>query len=293
MNPMDIAFPNLGIYLENIPKKFTVFGFDVALYGCIIAVAIIAGIWMVVHEAKVTGQDSDTYWDFALYAIVFSVVGARIYYVVFSWNQFKDNLWRVFDIRSGGMAIYGSVIASFITLFVYCKIKKSNPLQMGDAGVLGLLLGQIIGRWGNFTNREAFGGYTNGLFAMRLPLVSVRSRDLTSEIAAHNQEGANYIQVHPTFLYESIWNLLLFSLILVYRKRKKFHGEICLFYLGGYGLGRFFIEGLRTDQLLLPGTGLAVSQLLSLGLFIFALTADIVVRVRINKGKISSLKRRE
>jgi len=285
MNAMDIAFPNLGIYLENVPKKFTVFGFDIALYGCIIAFGIMAGILLAVHDAKVTGQNTDTYWDFAVYAVIFSVIGARVYYVAFTWNHFKDNLWSIFDTRSGGMAIYGGVIAAFITLFVFCKIKKKNPFQMGDTGVLGLILGQIIGRWGNFTNREAFGEYTDGLFAMRLPIESVRSFEITDKIAAHITEGVNYIQVHPTFLYESMWNLVLLILLLCYRRRKKFHGEICLFYLAGYGLGRFLIEGLRTDQLLLPGTGLAVSQLLSLVLFILALAADMLVRFRIKKGK--------
>lgn len=286
MNAMDIAFPNLGIYLENVPKKFTVFGFDIALYGCIIAFGIMAGILLAVYDAKVTGQNPDTYWDFAVYAVIFSVIGARIYYVAFTWNHFKDNLWSIFDTRSGGMAIYGGVIAAFITLFVFCKIKKKNPFQMGDTGVLGLILGQIIGRWGNFTNREAFGEYTDGLFAMRLPIESVRSFEITDKIAAHITEGVNYIQVHPTFLYESVWNLVLLILLLCYRRRKKFHGEICLFYLAGYGLGRFLIEGLRTDQLLLPGTGLAVSQLLSLVLFILALAADMLVRFRIKKGKV-------
>lgn len=286
MNAMDIAFPNLGIYLENVPKKFTVFGFDIALYGCIIAFGIMAGILLAVYDAKVTGQNPDTYWDFAVYAVIFSVIGARIYYVAFTWNHFKDNLWSIFDTRSGGMAIYGGVIAAFITLFVFCKIKKKNPFQMGDTGVLGLILGQIIGRWGNFTNREAFGEYTDGLFAMRLPIESVRSFEITDKIAAHITEGVSYIQVHPTFLYESVWNLVLLILLLCYRRRKKFHGEICLFYLAGYGLGRFLIEGLRTDQLLLPGTGLAVSQLLSLVLFILALAADMLVRFRIKKGKV-------
>ncbi len=293
MNPMDIAFPNLGIYLENVPKKFTVFGFDIALYGCIIAVGIMAGILLAVHDAKVTGQEADSYWDFAVYAVVFSVIGARIYYVVFSWENFQDNLWSIFDIRGGGMAIYGSVIAAVITLLVFCRIKKKNPFQMGDTGALGLILGQIIGRWGNFTNREAFGEYTDGLFAMRLPLQAVRSRDITETIAGHIEEGCDYIQVHPTFLYESMWNLLLLCLLLIYRRRKKFHGEICLLYFVGYGLGRFFIEGLRTDRLLFPGTFLAVSRLLSLGLIVLALTTEIVVRVWIRKGKMSPLKERD
>lgn len=288
MNVTDIAFPHLGIYLENIPKSFSIFGFEIAFYGLIIGIGVLAGLLMAVHDAKVTGQSPDTYWDFAIYAIIFSIIGARIYYVVFSWDSYKDNLLSIFNTRNGGMAIYGAVIAAFITLFVYTKIKKLNPFQLGDTGVLGLILGQIIGRWGNFMNREAFGGYTDNLFAMRLPIEAVRSHEITEEMWAHVTEGVNYIQVHPTFLYESVWNLMILILMLCYRKHKKFHGEVCLLYFGGYGLGRFFIESLRTDQLLIPGTAFPVSQVLSLCMVIFAVVTDIVVRIRIKKGKMEA-----
>lgn len=280
MGQGDIAFPHLGIYLENVPKGFEVFGFTITLYGIIIATGIVLGILLATHEAKVSGQDAETYWDFAIYAIVFSILGARLYFVIFSWDTYQNDLLSILNLRKGGLAIYGAVIAAFITLFVYAKIKKKNFFQMGDTGVLGLILGQIIGRWGNFTNREAFGQYTDGLFAMRLPVTAVRSKDITVEMADHVTGAINYIQVHPTFLYESMWNLFLLVLMLIYKKRKKFHGEICLFYLGGYGIGRFFIEGLRTDQLLIPHTQLAVSQILGLALFAFSAAVDIVVRMK-------------
>ncbi len=286
MNAMDIAFPYLGIFLENVPKKFNVFGFEIAFYGLIIGIGVLLGIGLAVYDAKVTGQNPDVYWDFAIYAVIFSVIGARLYYVIFSWDSYKDNLLSIFHIRSGGMAIYGAVIAAILTLFVYTKIKKLNPFQMADTGALGLILGQIIGRWGNFMNREAFGDYSDGLFAMRLPIEAVRSHEITDKMWEHVTEGVNYIQVHPTFLYESAWNLMILVLMLVYRKHKKFHGEICLLYLGGYGLGRFWIEGLRTDQLLIPGTALAISQVLSLAMVLFAVVADFVVRHLRKVGKI-------
>ncbi len=283
MNAGDIAFPHLGIYLENVPKSFTVFGFSIAFYGVIIGIGVLAGILMAVHQAKITGQNPDIYWDFAIYAVIFSVIGARLYYVIFSWDNYKNDLLSIFNTRKGGMAIYGGVIAAFLTLFIYCKVKKLNPFQIGDTCMPGLILGQVIGRWGNFMNREAFGEYTDSLFAMRLPIEAVRSSDISENIAAHIVEGTNYIQVHPTFLYESVWNLMILILMLCYRKHKKFQGEMCLFYLGGYGLGRFFIEGLRTDQLLIPGTDLAVSQILALCLLVFSVIADVVIRFRINK----------
>lgn len=280
MNAGDIAFPNLGIYLENVPKSFTVFGFTIAFYGVIIGIGMMAGLMMALREAKVSGQDPEIYWDFFLYAVIFSIIGARIYYVVFAWDYYKDNLLSIFNTRNGGLAIYGAVIAAFLTLLVYSRVKKTNFMQMADTGVLGLILGQIIGRWGNFMNREAFGEYTEGLFAMRLPVAAVRANEITETMADHLTEGINYIQVHPTFLYESLWNLGILVLMLLYRKHKRFHGEICLFYLGGYGIGRFWIEALRTDQLRWGHTDIAVSQVLGLVLFLAAVAIDIVVRLR-------------
>ncbi len=280
MNAGDIAFPNLGIYLKDVPKSFSVFGFDIAFYGLIIGIGVLAGLLMAVHMARVTGHNPEVYWDFSIYAVIFSIIGARIYYVIFAWDFYKDNLLGIFQFRNGGLAIYGGVIAAFITLFIYCRIKKQNPLLIGDTAMPGLILGQAIGRWGNFMNREVFGEYYDGLFSMQLPVSAVRARDISENIAAHIPEGANYINVHPTFLYESVWNLLVFAALLLFRRYKRFHGELCLLYLGGYGLGRFIIEGIRTDTLFIPGTTLPVSQVLALLMVVFAVGADIVVRVR-------------
>ena len=283
MDFKDIAFPNLGLYLENVPQGFYIGNFYIAIYGCLIALGVIAGIYMAAHMAKVTGQDPDLYWDFAIYAVIFSIVGARIYYVVFEWEQYKDNLLNIFNLRQGGIAIYGAVIGAFITLFIYCKIKKKTPLLMGDTAMPGLILGQVIGRWGNFFNREVFGEYTDSLFAMRLPESMVRQRDISELIRANMAEGTNYIQVHPTFLYESVLNLILFIFMLIYHKHKKFDGEICLLYLGGYGIIRFFVEGIRTDQLKLWNTGIAVSQVLGIVLFVVSVIVDVCVRVKLSK----------
>ena len=280
----EIAFPNIGLYLENVPKSFSVFGFQIALYGVMIGLGVLSGVLMAAHVAKLEKKDSDIVWDFILYALIFSIIGARIYYVIFEWDMYKDNLLEILNLRHGGLAIYGAVIAAFITLYVYCRIKKVHFLQLGDICMPGLVLGQVIGRWGNFLNREVFGEYTDSLFAMRLPIEAVRSRDISANVAAHIPEGANYIQVHPTFLYEGMWNLLLMALMLLYRKHRKFDGEICLLYLGGYGLGRFWIEGIRTDQLYFAGTTIPVSQLLALIFVVVSLTADIIIRLRMKKN---------
>ena len=186
------------------------------------------------------------------------------------------------------MAIYGAVIAAFITLWVYCRVKKQKFLQIADICVPALVLGQIIGRWGNFMNRGVFGEYTGSLLAMRLPIDAVRSSDISESIASHIIEGTNYIQVHPTFLYEGLWNLALLLFMLVYRQHKKFQGEMWLLYLGGYGLGRAWIEGIRTDTLFIPHTTIAVSQVLAAVLFVAALIADLAVRIRLKKRGLTA-----
>ena len=279
MEAMDIAFPNLGIYLHNMPKGFSVFGFEITLYGVLIGIGMLAGILLAAHQAKVAGQNPDIIWDFAIYAIVFSIVGARLYYVAFEWDMYKDDLLSIFNTRQGGLAIYGGVIAAFLTLFIYAKLKKQNPFWIMDACVPGLILGQAIGRWGNFTNREVFGEYTDNLFAMRLPIEAVRARDISENVASHIVEGTNYIQVHPTFLYESLWNVGTLVFLLLYRRHKKFEGELALYYLAGYGLGRAWIEGIRTDTLFIPGTTVPVSQVLAIVLFAGAMLADISIRL--------------
>ena len=284
MNIGDIAFPNLGIYLKNVPRSFSIFGFRIAFYGLIIGVGVILSLLLVCHIAKKTGQDPDDYWDFAIYAVLCSLLGARIYYVIFSWDEYKDNLLEIFKVRNGGLAIYGGVIAGFITLFVWCHFKKKKALLVGDTAINGLILGQAIGRWGNFMNREVFGDYYNGLFSMQIPIADVRDAgDITENIRAHIPEGANYINVHPTFLYESAWNFLVLAALLLYRKHKKFDGELCLLYLGGYGIGRFLIEGIRTDTLKLGGTNIPVSQALALVMVIFSVVCDIAVGVKLRK----------
>ena len=260
-----IYFPHLGIHLEHVGKSISVFGIEIAYYGIIIGCGMFIGLLIALAEAKRTGQNQEDYLDFAIIAIIFSIIGARLYYVIFSWDMYKDDLLSVFNIRQGGLAIYGGVIAAVLTVIVFAKIKRlSAPLLMDTAG-LGLVAGQMIGRWGNFFNREAFGEYTDWLLAMRLPVDAVRGSDITDLMREHMEtvEGVSYIQVHPTFLYESLWCLFILILMLLYRRHKRFHGEVFLLYLAGYGFGRFFIERLRTDQLLLPGIGFPASQLLA------------------------------
>lgn len=261
MNKWAISFPNLGITLNHVGKTITVFGIDIAYYGITMVTAMIIGLLVAQSEAKRSGQDKELYLDFALYAIVFSIVGARLYYVIFSWEYYKGDLLSIFNLRQGGLAIYGSIIGGAITLYVFAKVKKQKFFLMADTICLGLVTGQIIGRFGNFFNREAFGDYTDGPFAMKIPIEAVRDSDLTQKIIDNMKDGC--IMVHPTFLYEASWNLLLLIFLLFYRKYKHFDGELLFIYLFGYGFGRALIESLRTDQLKIANTGIAVSQMLA------------------------------
>lgn len=262
---MEINFPNLGIYLDHVGKNISIFGFSIAYYGIVIVTGMMIAIWIAQREAKRTGQNPEQYLDLAMIGIAAGILGARIYYVIFAWDYYKDDLLSIFNIRQGGLAIYGGIICACIAVVIYSRKKKQNFGLLMDTASMSIVFGQIMGRWGNFFNREAFGDYTNNLFAMQLPVSAVRANEITQKMWDHmvTVNGVEYIQVHPTFLYESLWNVGVLLFLFWFRKRKKFNGEVFLMYLIGYGLGRIWIEGLRTDQLLLPVVGLPVSQLLS------------------------------
>ena len=270
----NISFPNLGIYLDHVGKSISVFGFEIAYYGIIIGLAILIGFLIATSEAKRTRQNPEDYLDMGIIGVIAGIAGARIFYVVFSWDYYKEHLGEIIEIRNGGLAIYGGIIAAALVLFIFCRVRKVSMAQFTDIAVKGLLVGQILGRWGNFFNREAFGGFTDGLFAMQIPTDFFLEHGRLSEIIESGlydkavfldagSSAASYIQVHPTFLYESVWNLMVLLFILWFTKRKAFDGELTALYAAGYGIGRFWIEGLRTDSLMIGNTGIRVSQMLA------------------------------
>ena len=268
-NMPEIWFPHLGIEIEHLSRvAFHIFGQEVYWYGIIIGIGVLLALALALHEAKRTGQNPENYVDVALFGIIFAVIGARMYYVIFSWELYADNPLKIFALREGGLAIYGGIIAGIITVIVYTKKKGLNFWLVADTAAPSVLLGQIIGRCGNFFNREAFGGYTDNLFAMRY--LKEQVHNVNPSVLEHTLtiNGAEYIQVHPTFLYESLWNLMILILLLLLKKRKKFDGQIFGCYILGYACGRVWIEGLRTDQLMIGN--FAVSQLLSVMLMIGA-----------------------
>lgn len=291
----DIWFPFLGIKIYDLSRiAFSIGDFEVAWYGVIIACGFLLAFIMCIILAKKTKQDEDYYWTFFIFAMIFGLVGARLYYVAFEWSTFhKSTLWdtilAICDIRSGGLAIYGGVIAVFITGIVYAKIKKHNFFLMADTCMPCLALGQAIGRWGNFFNQEAFGGYTEGLFAMRLNVKTAYYTTTELLQKAITIDGTTYIQVHPTFLYESFGCLIIviISLILFYLKEKKptlfgkanllTNGHIMCTYFIGYGLLRAILETLRTDSLYINGTDLRISVLVSIAIAVIGIVLFVLL----------------
>jgi len=282
----NINFPNLNIYLDHVGKNIMIGDFSIAYYGIIIALGMMGGVLLAATLAKHSGQNPDDYYDMALFAILFAILGARIYYVIFNWEYYSQDLAQIFNIREGGLAIYGGVLAAIATVYICTRKKKLDFGLVADTAGPALVLGQCVGRWGNFCNREAFGGYTDNLLAMQLPVSAVRRSEITTELWEHTEvlDGITYIQVHPTFLYESLWNLCLLVILLIYWKYRKFNGEVFLLYLFGYGVGRFWIESLRTDQLLLPVIDVPVSMVVAAVMVVGALTWIIIKRIQIKKN---------
>ena len=272
MNETSILFPHLHLNLLHVGKNIYIGGFEIAYYGIVIALGMALGISLIFYLARKSGQSEDLYVDLILVTIVCSIIGARMYYVLFSWEDYRDNLAEIFHIRGGGLAIYGGVLAGILTIMIFAKRRKQNVWLLMDTVCPGLVVGQILGRWGNIFNREAFGGYSDGLLAMALPKGAVRQGEVTVQMLQHLKviDGVEFIQVHPTFLYESLWNLLLLFCLLTLWKHRKYNGQIAACYLAGYGLGRIWIESLRTDQLLIPVFGIPVSQIVSGILILFS-----------------------
>lgn len=241
-----ISFPGLGLSFNPSRVAFSIGSKPIYWYGIIIAAGFLLAVYYAMRRANQFGLTQDNIIDMLICAVPLAIIGARAYYCLFSWNLYKDDPIRVLYIWEGGLAIYGGVIGAVIGLFLYTKVKKVKTSALLDIGGLGLLIGQSIGRWGNFMNREAFGAQTDSFLRMGLTDAS----------------GAT-IYVHPTFLYESVWNAIGLLILHFYSKRRKFDGQIFLMYLGWYGLGRMFIEGLRTDSLYVGSSNLRVSQLLA------------------------------
>ncbi len=291
-----VRFPNLGFLFEYEDRTFSVLGFDITIYGILMAVSLLIGMVVILRCARWQKMNPNLCLGASIVALIGGVVGGRLYYIAFSWSQFSGKSWKILcDIRSGGMSIYGAILGGALLTALFCRISKTSFRKMADIVCMGLLSGQIIGVWGNFFNREAFGEYTDSLFAMGLPLDSVQKSAVTKLMKQNlvTFRDMDYIQVHPLFFYESIWCLLLLLILLLYIWRKKFDGEIFLRYLAGYGLSKCVIEWLRTDKLYIPKTKIPVSLLVSVALFLICGIVATVRRILSKKREKVSRRRRE
>lgn len=268
-----VTFPGFGWELSLNPIAISITdGFNVHWYGVIIAVGFLLAVVYCCRQSARFGIKTDDIYDMLIFAVPLAIVGARLYYVIFEWDNYYvpgdpgATFIKIIRIMDGGLAIYGGIIVAVLTAFIVCKVKKISFLALADIGGMGLLIGQAAGRWGNFMNVEAFGGVTDVAWRMGGPEVAgylYRTGQITQEVSGQIISGE--LGVHPTFFYESMWNVIGFILIaFVLKNHRKFDGQLFLSYIAWYGIGRFWIEGLRTDSLFIPGTSLRVSQLIAL-----------------------------
>lgn len=275
-----ISFPKWGLEFPVYSEAFKIFGFSIKWYGILIMVGLLLAVIYCFRRMKSFGIDDDRANDAVFAGFIGAVIGARLYYVIMSWDQYKDDLSAIFSIQNGGLAIYGGFIGAVLVGGIVAKIRKLRLLPLLDLTGLGFLIGQAIGRWGNFFNHECFGSNTELPWGMTSPRIQAELKANASDILSLTGVTVDpSLPVHPCFLYESLWCILGFVLLHLYSKRRKFDGELFFMYIGWYGLGRMFIEGLRTDSLMVGH--LRISQLVAGICFVGAIAAIIFMRHKI------------
>lgn len=279
-----VSFPGLGLDFEVNRVAFSIGDLPVYWYGILIALGFILAILYVSRRAKEFGVDADRMLDVILGGAIGGIVGARAYYVILQWDYYGQNLSQIFNTRSGGMAIYGGLIGGVLIGLLMCKIRRVKFMPALDLVVGGFLIGQGIGRWGNFVNIEAFGANTSLPWGMSSSVITDYLTQHEAELEAIGMDIDPNMPVHPTFLYESLWCLLGFAFIAWYTRRRKFDGELTLLYMMWYGAGRAVIEGLRTDSLMIPGTSLRASQVLAAAMVVVAAIIWIVKTSKVKKA---------
>lgn len=296
-----IYFPGFNIFFEKVLSAITILNVKIPLYAVCVTGGFILALIIASKEAQRTGQNDEDYLDFFLWLVIPAIAGARIYYIIFNHERFIQpgkslgkTILDMVNIHNGGLAVYGGLIAGVLAGFIFAKKKRLNFPLFGDTIALGVVAAQILGRWGNFFNRECFGSYTASKFRMAIPVnyfssgyfQTLRNEGIITSEMLSNQElvkGIACFTVHPTFLYEGLWNLALLIFLLLYRKKKKFDGELAMIYVAGYGLGRFWIEWMRTDSLMIGS--LKVSQVVAAICFFLAVAVIVKNRIDIKNGK--------
>lgn len=278
LKPNQIVFPHLNIDITIDKTAFSIFGIDIQWYGLIISIGILLAIFFGFSQMKKYGLNSDRTLDCIIGGIIGGVIGARIYYVAFSWDSYKDNLKSIFNIREGGLAIYGGIIGAVLVAFIVAKIRQVKMLPLLDIAGMGFLIGQGIGRWGNFTNQEAFGSNTDLPWGMSGGTIQARIYNM---IENGNLDISAKELVHPCFLYESIWCLISFVVLYMYSKHRKYDGQMFLLYVAWYGFERSIVEGLRTDSLMLGNV--RISQVLAIVLTVTSIILLLVIGSKVRR----------
>lgn len=269
-----VRFPKAGIEIEYLPKEIQIFGLRVSFYGILLACAMLCGLLLIEHIAKQTKQNTERYFEFAIRAVIVGLLGARAGYVIVRWQEFKQTPAQILSLKSGGLSFFGAMLCVMLLAYLFCKRKKIPLVSFCDTLVPGVLLGQIIGRWGDFFSHDIPGRYTDGAFAMQLSLTELGYGTAGERpYATLMAEQERYVQMHPVFLYEILWNLGLLTVLLLLQKKKKFDGQLLYLYCMGYGGIRFLMEFFRADVIYLGNSGITGGMIVSGVLFLGALTA--------------------
>ncbi len=272
-----IGFPGISLYFDNVPKGISIFGISISIAGILLITGIIAGIFVTIKKAAQTGQNKEQYIELSIYILVSTIIGSRIGFVIFNWELYSDNFLQIFNFRTGGLSIYGGIIAALIAVYIYCKLKRINALLILDTSILGILICQIISKFGDFFNRTGLGRYTDSIFRMNINTTDsslsqiyrqavISNTELAEHLGGENmklgivtdirknllltEKGETFIQVHPVFVYEILLCIILLAVILVIGRKKKFDGELTYIFFAGYCLGRTIIESFKADSLI-------------------------------------------
>lgn len=290
-----ILFPNLGLEFEHVRTGISVFGFEITFFGIILGFALLLGIILTLLGAYSTGQNMDEYLNLSIIVVPAALIGARIYYVIFHLDSYKDAIRKIFMLRKGGLEFYGALIAGIITILIYANVQKVSSGKILDTASIGIAAGQILCTVGAYFNRECFGDYTDGLFAMQIPLDEVSYYAVTENMRKHIEmiDGQRFIQVRPLFFATFLWSIIVLTVVLLYKYRKKFDGELFQVYLQVYSLGRFLIEGARADALLIPKIGWRASRVIAVVMIIISVLMMLYIWTQNDKARMKRVKDRE
>lgn len=290
-----ILFPNIGLTFEHVKTGIPFWGFEISFFGILLGVALLLGIGVVLLEVYNTRQNLDEYLNLSIMTVIVALVGARLYYVIFSWENYRKSVFDIVLLRKGGMSFYGALLAGLCMVLIYASIHKTSAGRILDTSCVGIAAGQIVCSFCGFFSREGFGDYTEGLFAMQISLESISYQTVTENMRKHIEliDGERFVQVEPLFLVGFIWSIVVLMSILLYKYRKKFEGELFLIYLLIYSFGNFWLESVRADALMIQGLNWKVDQVVSGIVFLVALISILYMWTQNDKARMRRVREKE